>query len=74
MSRQQAEWVVRRRQKRDLLIDAATSVSVVGLWLFLSPHVPSRPMQRRHVAVVADLAAVVAVEIVVVVVAFVAVV
>jgi hypothetical protein len=45
------EQTARHQQKRDRQLDAATDMSKADSWSTLCCHVPSRPMQRRHVAV-----------------------
>lgn len=56
MSRRQVEQVVRRQRKRGPL-DAARESLVFGPKLTRCFDIPFRPMQRRHGAVAADLAA-----------------
>jgi hypothetical protein len=55
VSREQAEWVARHQQKRDLLVDAATKVLDVGSCLTMYLHIPSRLMRRPPHAVADDL-------------------
>ena len=59
MSRRQPECSARHQQRRSLLIDAAARMLVVGSSSDPGLHIPFHPMQRRHVAVAAALAAVV---------------